>query len=59
MISIAKIETEADGNYVQTGQKQFLAKQADATKKPQYRPYNQVKLKGPYYKCNQYGHLGV
>ena len=56
-VSIAKIETEADVNYVQTGPKPFSVKQADAYRRPQYRQYNQGKPKGPCYKCDQYGHL--
>ena len=56
-VSIAKIETEADVNYVQTGQKPFSAKQADAYRRPKYRQYNQGKPKGPCYKCDQYGLL--
>ena len=56
-VSIAKIETEADVNYVQTGPKPFSAKQADAYRRPQYRQYNQGKPKGPCYRCDQYGHL--
>ena len=53
-VSIAKIETEADINHVQTGTSRFFTKQDGADNRQQY---NQGKPKGPCYKCFEHGHL--